>query len=183
LTPITDRASLDADQERLWATVAGGPRAGTAVREGGQLTGPFDVLLRSPEVGVAVAELGARLRYASSLDPRDTELVILLVAGRHRARYAWLRHVIYAERAGIPGEVPRGRLIVRVVESLLDTAGLDDDLYREAEAQLGIHALVDVVSLAGYYTLSSFLLNTFDVPLPKGSRSPWDAAEPEGGSS
>jgi 4-carboxymuconolactone decarboxylase len=105
--------------------------------------------------------------------------------------------VIYAERAGIPGEVsdavahaerpllqdPRGRLIVRVVESLLDTAGLDDDLYREAEAQLGIHALVDVVSLAGYYTLSSFLLNTFDVPLPKGSRSPWDAAEPEGGSS
>jgi 4-carboxymuconolactone decarboxylase len=187
LPPLTE-AELTPAQRRLWDVVAEGPRAATAVREGGQLTGPFDVLLRSPEVGVAVAELGARLRFDSSLDARDTELVILLVAGRHRARYAWLRHAMYGERDGIPREAiqalaegrdpelpdERGRLIVAIVTALLDAATIDDELYAASIVAFGERALVDIVALAGYYTVSSYLLNVFDVPLPVGARVPWD---------
>jgi alkylhydroperoxidase family enzyme len=187
LTPVTDRSSLDTAQERLWRVVADGPRGRTAVRDSGQLTGPFDVLLRSPETGVAVAELGAQLRYASSLDGRETELVILLVAGRYRAGFAWVRHVQYGLAAGVTAEQVSdvaagrppavsdepGRLVVELVGSLLDTGHVGDTLYAAAVEVLGVRKVVDVVALTGYYTLSSYLLNTFDVPLPSGERLPW----------
>ena len=53
----------------------------------------------------------------------------------------------------------------------------DDRLLRAALALLGEGALVELVALAGYYSLSSFLLNTFRVPLPEGVRVPWDPAQ------
>ena len=34
--------------------------------------------------------------------------------------------------------------------------------------------MVELVSLCGYYTLISFLLNAFDVPLPPGAAPMWD---------
>jgi len=179
---------LDSAQREMWDAIAAGPRAQTAVREEGHLTGPFDVLLRSPDIGLAVSELGARLRYGSSLDQYDTELVIVTVAGHWRARFAWLRHVDYAKRAGIDdaivaeigsGSTPnltreRDRVIYSLVRGLLAHGRVSDQDYSRARVILGERSLVDLVVLTGYYTLSSFVLNTFDVPLPAGTHSPWD---------
>ncbi|WP_184821180.1 carboxymuconolactone decarboxylase family protein [Jiangella mangrovi] len=192
MPPLTARDELTAEQRTLWDVVAGGPRAATAIRESGQLTGPFDVLLRSPEVGVAVAELGARLRYGSSLDRRETELVIVTAAAHWRGRYAWLRHAVYARDAGLADEVltalaagaepdlatPADRAVHAVVDQLLRTGQVGDDAYAAAVELLGERKLVDVVALTGYYSLSSFLLNAFDVPLPTGAGTPWDAEPP-----
>ena len=33
--------------------------------------------------------------------------------------------------------------------------------------------MVELVSICGYYTLISFLLNTFEVPLPDGATPAW----------
>ena len=187
LTPMRDEG-LDPEQRAMWDAIAAGPRAATAVREGGQLTGPFDVLLRSPGIGLAVSELGARLRFDSSLDLYETELVIVTVAGHWHARYAWLRHEIYAAHEGIPAEVvaaiargdrpvlesPRDQALHTVVRQLLATGAVDDHAYAAALAALGERKLIDAVALTGYYCLSSFLLNTFDVPLPVGETAPWD---------
>jgi 4-carboxymuconolactone decarboxylase len=188
MVPIVQRDVLNEDQLRMWDSVAGGARAATAVRAEGQLTGPFDVLLRSPAVGTAVADLGALLRYESSLDKRLTEVVILTVAGHWHAQFAWLRHAFYAEREGIPAEVvaaiakgrppviddPRDAAANRVSRSLLESGHVDDELYASALAVLGERTLVEVVSLTGYYCLCSFLLNTFHVPLPPGATVPWN---------
>ena len=52
--------------------------------------------------------------------------------------------------------------------ALLGTGRVDQALYDAARAHLGDGGLVELVTLAGYYTLVSFTLNAFDVPLPEG---------------
>jgi hypothetical protein len=37
--------------------------------------------------------------------------------------------------------------------------------------------MVELVSLCGYYTLISFLLNSFEVPLPPGAAPMWDGQD------
>ena len=192
LEPLRDRAFLDEAQEAMWASIAGGVRAPTAVRPEGQLNGPFDVLLRTPEAGTAIGELGALLRFSTTLEPRLTEVVILTIAGHWHARLAWSAHAVYAEREGIPRaavdaiargedpslEGPAERAVWTVAHELVTTGRLPDDIYATALAVLGERTLVEVVALSGYYCLSSFVLNAFQVPLSGGMVSPWDVPSP-----
>ncbi len=41
--------------------------------------------------------------------------------------------------------------------------------------------MVELVALCGYYTLMSFLLNAFDVPLPPGVQAMWGSTRDEPG--
>jgi 4-carboxymuconolactone decarboxylase len=193
-TPVSTRLphlfpdDLDPRQRALWDALTDGGRGSKAVRPEGFLTGPFDVLLRSPEVGAAVAQLGDLLRFHSQLTDRHRELVICTVAGRWQAGYAWLRHEEYALAAGLSaaalGAIARGDrpdfdddrddLVWRCVDSLAREGRLDRELYDEARAALGETMLVELTTLSGYYCVCSFLLNTFDVPLPGGATVPWD---------
>ena len=187
LEPLRDPSALDDAQRAMWESVAGGPRAATAVRPEGQLTGPFDVLLRSPEMGTAVSDLGALLRFSTTMGPRLTEVVVLTVAGHWHARFAWMRHAIYAEREGIPRAAvdaiargddpvlddPADHAAWAVAHSLVTAGQVPDEVYASALGVLGERTLVEVVALSGYYCMSSFLLNAFRVPLPEGATSPW----------
>lgn len=186
LTPLR-RDDLDAAQRRMWDGLTEGGRGAKALREEGFLTGPFDVLLRSPRVGDAVAALGDLLRFSTDLSQRHRELVIVTVAGHWRARFAWLRHAEYARQAGIPHDVtaaiaaggdpvlaePADHAVHAVVASLLATGAVPDDVYADAVGLLGVTPVVELTALAGYYCLCSFVLNTFRVPLPEGERTPW----------
>ncbi|MFF4600705.1 carboxymuconolactone decarboxylase family protein [Amycolatopsis sp. NPDC001319] len=178
---------LTDEQRLMWAELSAGGRGAKAVRPEGFLTGPFDVLLRSPDVGRAVARLGDLLRFGSDLSQAHRELVICTVAGRWQARYAWLRHDEYARAAGIPqraieavaaGDEPEldgvDKLVWRYADGLVREGRVADELYSEALAALGERALVELTALAGYYCLCSFVLNAFDVPLPEGASVPWD---------
>ena len=55
-----------------------------------------------------------------------------------------------------------------VAHQLVTTGHVDDATYKLAEDSLGHARLVELVALCGYYSLISFILNTFDVPLPEG---------------
>jgi 4-carboxymuconolactone decarboxylase len=56
---------------------------------------------------------------------------------------------------------------------LTETSHLSDDLYSSVRAILGDTGTVELVTLCGYYTLISFLLNAFEVPLPPGATHTW----------
>jgi 4-carboxymuconolactone decarboxylase len=171
----------------MWDALTSGGRGAQAIREEGHLTGPFDVLLRSPEVGNAVAGLGDLLRFSTDLSQRHRELVIVTVTGHWRARFAWLRHAEYARQAGIPDAVldavaageppviddPADRAVHDLVAALLTTGAVPDDVYADAVRLLGVPPVVELTALAGYYCLCSFVLNTFRVALPAGARTPW----------
>jgi len=55
--------------------------------ERGGMNGPFNVTLRSPEMGDLAQKLGAQLRFHSSLSNRLNEMAILMTARFWNAQY------------------------------------------------------------------------------------------------
>jgi 4-carboxymuconolactone decarboxylase len=192
LAPLTEDR-LDPEQRRFWDELRSGQRGATAVRDEGFLVGPFDVLARTPEVASAAARLGELLRYETDLSQRHRELTIIVVAAHWRASFAWLRHDVYATRAGLSqqavaaiaaGEEPRfdhddDQTVYAFVHELVHTGRVSDPSYQAALTVLGERSLVELTALAGYYCLSSLLLNAFAVPLPEGATVPWPVPGPD----
>jgi len=69
--------------------------------ERGGMNGPFNVTLRSPEMGDQAQKLGAQLRFHSSLPNRLNELAILMTARFWTAQYEWSAHRKNALAAGL----------------------------------------------------------------------------------
>ena len=68
---------------------AGDPGAADRLLQGG----PFNVWLRSPELGNRLQQVGAFIRYDSSLGLRLNELAILIKCAAYNAkRLVWLVH-------------------------------------------------------------------------------------------
>jgi len=69
------------------------------------------------------------------------------------------------------------RIVYSVAHELTNAGQVSQASYDAARDLLGEAGLVELVSLCGYYTLISYLLNAFAVPLPPGAREMWAAAE------
>jgi hypothetical protein len=69
--------------------------------ERGGMNGPFNVTLRSPEMGDLAQKLGAQLRFHSSLPNRLNEMAILMTARFWNAQYEWSPHKKNALTAGL----------------------------------------------------------------------------------
>src|SRR6266404_2378244 len=68
----------------------------------GRFGGPFQILIRAPEVCRHLQRLGEYLRWGSSLPPALSELAICLTARHLRASYEWHAHAPLAVEAGVP---------------------------------------------------------------------------------
>ena len=155
-----------------------GPRAVLLATGAGGLAGPFNAMLYAPDVGHALQELGAAIRFRTSLTPRIREMAILVVAQAWDSAYERFSHEpigrdagltepeIEALRAGAdPGfaDEPE-RVAYSVVRSLTGPeADLDDEQYAAATAALGEQALVELSTLVGYYVTLALQLRIFRV--------------------
>jgi 4-carboxymuconolactone decarboxylase len=75
-----------------------------------------------------------------------------------------------------PFEADDERAVYTAARQLARDGHLDPDTYAAAQRLLGDQGLVELVSLCGYYSLISFVLNAFDVGLPPGVPPAWDGA-------
>lgn len=146
----------------------------------GQVAGPFAVLLWSPEVADRTAALGAYIRFASRLDPRDRELAILAVARALDCAYEWAAHVREARRVGVreeaiaavrerraaAGLTPGEAAIVEYARQLLDRHRVEGALFEALRARLGPERLVELTATIGYYAMIACTLNAFEVTPP-----------------
>jgi len=107
LTPVTEE-NLQPEQRTVWDVLVDGKRGGKSVRDEGFLVGPFDALLRSPDVALSASRLGEVLRFETELTQRERELAIITVAAHWQASFAWLRHEIYARESGLAADVVDG---------------------------------------------------------------------------
>jgi 4-carboxymuconolactone decarboxylase len=184
--PPLDRAALDDRGAAVWDTVAG-TRGPEMVDGDGHLIGPFNAFAHAPGVGARLAELGTELRRNTSIDRRLLEVAIITVGARWRAEFEWWAHARMAREQGVADEVvdaigdgttpPFARDDERVVHAaaamMADVGRLDDATYDAAHRLLGDVGMVELTALCGYYSLISFLLNTFEVPLPPGQPARW----------
>jgi 4-carboxymuconolactone decarboxylase len=155
-----------------------GPRAVLLSSGAGGLAGPFNAMLYAPEVGRALQELGAAIRFRTNLTPRVREMAILVVAQAWDSGYERSSHEPIAREAGLtepeiealragadPGFADEHeRIAYQVVRNLTGPADLDDEQYAAAVATLGEQALVELSALVGYYATLALQLRIFRVP-------------------
>src|SRR5665213_1043190 len=80
--------TMTPEQKTLTDSILAGPRT--------SLDGPFNVLLRSPEMGDLAQQFGAYARYHSSLPPRLNEFAILITGRFWTAQFEWPAHRTFA---------------------------------------------------------------------------------------
>lgn len=148
----------------------------------GAMQGPYNVLLRSPELGNLAQQFGAHTRFHSSLPLALNELAILLVARFWTCQFVWWAHRRIARDAGLDeaviqavatGQSPVGlaadvAAVFGFCNELLQTRVVSDETYAAAVQRFGEAGVVDLMGTMGYYTLVSMSLNVDQYPLPDG---------------
>ena len=181
-------ADLDPAQRVLYEAITGGPRASQAgtvpiVDESGRLLGPFAVMLLTPEVGNAMQQVGAKIRFSRALTGRERELAILAVAGELRSGFERLAHEPAARKLGLTelqanavlsGRVPDGlsddeALVCRLARAMTAERNLRDEDYEAGVAALGRERLAELTWLVGYYSALALALAVFRPVLPESS--------------
>jgi len=193
---------LDPRARAVYEAITGGPRASgpplfRVATDDGRLEGPFNAMLTAPGVGLALQELGARIRYGTTLSDRVREIAILVVAAHHRSDYEWYAHEAVGRAVGlseteisalrrqdIPSSFdPAETTTVALVRSLLNDRSVDDSTMTRALAALGIEGTSETVMLVGYYQLLDLLIRAWEAPLPSGVASPFESDSVDQGGS
>jgi 4-carboxymuconolactone decarboxylase len=154
------------------------------VKSRGQVSGPFTVLMHSPEVAGRIAEVGAYVRFESKLPIAVRCLAAIVAARALDCRYVWAAWVPQAQRAGIgdeiiaaiqdrrppPGLTAEQALVVAAGQQLLGgNHQLADDTYAALVEHFGPSGLAELTATFGYFSLLAMPLNAFQVdPRPDG---------------
>ena len=154
-----------------------------AARGGTSVAGPFAPFLRTPDLLNRVRGVSDYFRGRSALPPRLRELVILITAREWTNQFEWVAHQQAAADAGVKAEVvaaiaerrrPAGlaadeEAVVELLEAIYRREGVSDQVYARAVAQFGEATVVDVTSLAGYYSWLGILGSVARTPPPGGA--------------
>jgi len=178
-------AELAPAQRALYDAITGGPRASQAgmvpiTDADGQLLGPFAVMLLSPEVGNAMQQVGAKIRFGTALTGRERELAILSVAGILRSDFERLAHEPAARALGLtqaqidavlagqnPDELSADEaMIVRLARVMTVDRTLSDEDYSDGVDAIGQERLAELTWLVGYYGALALALAVFRPVLP-----------------
>lgn len=179
LPPFPPGTLADAQRE-LYDEITGGPRGRgpqhfALTRADGSLRGPFNAFLLAPELGGALQDVGAAIRYRGALSDRAREIAILLVAARWDSEFEREAHEGVGSAAGLTSvELAALRVgdttpfagdeavAAAVTQQLLD-GDLDDDVWNAASVTLGPEVVFELTVLVGYYGTLALQLRAFRV--------------------
>ena len=153
-----------------------GPRAGA--------NGPFNVLLRSPEMGDIAQQFGASMRFNQSMPRKLNEMAIIITARYWTAQYEWYAHKRAALQAGldpaIVDAIQHGRrpaamqkdetAVYTFCTELLNTKHVSDATFAAAKTAVGEKGVVDLMGVMSWYQMVSMMLNVDRYPLPDGAK-------------
>lgn len=168
-----ERAELNEEQARIFDAI---------LETRGSIAGPFGIWLHSPELADRAQSLGEFVRYRTGLEPRLSELAILVTARFWDCQVEWSLHepfavdsglsegVIDAVRHGREPDFGRDdeRAIFQYVTELLNNRFVPEGVFNAAQEAVGTTGIVELTGIAGYYSLVAQTLNAFQVPIPDG---------------
>jgi 4-carboxymuconolactone decarboxylase len=177
LPPLPD-AELTPEQAAARQKLLAGAR--------GVFQGPFIPLLRNPALLGRVEQLGAYLRYESTLPGRIREFAILAVARAYSQQVEWAIHQPLALQEGVrplvvaaiaegrrPELMPEDEAVTWDFLAELEAhRSVSDSTYARALRQFGEAGMLDLVAIAGYYGLLGLVMNTARTAAPDGARLP-----------
>ncbi len=156
------------------------------------LGGPYNALLRSPDMARRCFDFLDYLRFKTSVNKRLNEFAILIQARISNAQYEWWAHEPIARRAGLSDAVMDAlrscqrpalmqadeRLVYDFCIQLSLNHRVPDDLWQEAVTEMGEQAVVDLTVLSGTYVMVSMLLNATQVGIPGDGAPPLEVLDP-----
>lgn len=157
-----------------------------------KLGGPYNALLRSPDMARRCFDLLDYLRFRTTVEKRLNEFAILIQARLSNAQYEWWAHEPIAHRAGLSEAVTADLRECRRPTSMSDDETLvydyclqlslnhrvPDALWHQAVTTLGEQAVIDLTVLSGTYVMVSMLLNATQVEIPNGGTPPLQELDP-----
>jgi 4-carboxymuconolactone decarboxylase len=164
------------EQRTMTMNVLTGPRRG--------LGGPFNVLLRSPEMGDYAQKLGEYARFRPAIPAKLKELAIIITARHWTAHYEWYAHRRAAAQEGLKEDIitaianrkrptgmqPEEEVVYNFTNELLETKQVSDATFKAVLDRYGEKGVVDIIGVVGYYQMVSMLLNVDRYPLPAGTQ-------------
>lgn len=149
----------------------------------GGLNGPFNVLMRSPEMGDLIQKYGEYVRFRTSLSPALNELAIIMVGRHWTSQYEFYAHKDLAIKGGLSPAIvaavaegrrpsamsPEETAIYNFTTEMLNTKQVSDAAFKAVIDKFGERGAVDLTGTIGYYGLVSAILNLDRYPLPAGA--------------
>ncbi len=150
------------------------------------LGGPFNILLRSPEMGDTAQQFGASMRFHAALPKPALETVIILTARYWMAQFEWTAHKRAALQAGVSpaivdaiatGKRPSGmdpdlEAAYNFTSELLKNKQVSDATFAAAKTRFGEKGVVDMIALNGWYSMVSMALNVDRYPVAQPELQP-----------
>lgn len=140
--------------------------------------GPYIPLLNHPEVARYVERLGYFYKYESKLPREIFQFIVLTLARRSNVTFVWDDHVAAARAAGLPDAIIDKLTMgddafpapYDDIHAATDCAfafrSIPQPLQDRVVERFGLHGVIEIVTLCGYYTLIGMVNTCFDVPLP-----------------
>lgn len=137
------------------------------------------LLAHHPELATAYHHFNGHVLFASTITPRQRELLVLRVAVLRDATYEWAQHAVLASDAEIteaeleqvrsgPGTGSWSSLedaLLTAADELVRDACLSEETWATLSAEFDTRQLMDVVFTVGAYDLLAMAFRTFGVEL------------------
>lgn len=144
-----------------------------AAGRGHGVSGPFAVMLRSPEVMLRAKAMGDYLRFRNVLPKRVSEMVILMTAREWTQQYEWAYHRGIALKEGLAAATVEAIAEGRRPEDMLEDEAaaydfsielhrrrsVSDATYARALGQFGEQGIIDLIGVNGYYSFLAMMMN------------------------
>jgi 4-carboxymuconolactone decarboxylase len=176
--PLLTEATMTPRQRQAYDGIVSGPRKGAA--------GPFNALLRSPEVADRVQRVGEYVRFQTSIPAPLNEMAILITGRFWNAQFEFWAHARLARQAGLgdavidaiaqgrrPGTMSDDeRIVYDFCTELFRDKAVSDATFQAVAARFGEQGVIDLIAASGYYSIVSMVLNVDRYPLPAGEQPP-----------
>jgi len=174
--------ALTPEQKKYVEGILSGPR--------GDISGPLSVMMVSPGLGDVTQRAMAFARFSgregfSSVNPKYSELGILMVARVWTSEYVWNAHNRYAVQVGVPADVVEAirlgkrpakmekdiEAVYTFANEFLTTKKVSDATFQAAKAVVGgDRGIVDLTGVMGLYQISSMMVVLDQTPLAEGAK-------------
>lgn len=178
---LLTEATMTSRQREAYQGIVSGPRKGAV--------GPFNALLRSPDVADRVQRVGEYVRFQTTIPAPLNELAILITGRFWNAQFEFWAHSRLARTAGLPDAiidaVAEGRrpspmsgderIVYDFCIEMFRDKAVSDAAFKAVVDRFGEQGVIDLIAACGYYSIVSMVLNVDRYPLPAGEQPPLKA--------
>jgi alkylhydroperoxidase family enzyme len=136
-------------------------------------------LARHPALTAAFNTFNGYILFASTLTPRQRELLVLRVATLRGSAYEWAQHRVLAGDVGLeaveveriatgpdaPGWSPFESAMLRAVDELIEDGEIADPTWQLLTAEFDDQQMMDLVFTVGAYEILALAFRSFRVEL------------------